>query len=30
MCALNMETAELWQIQNYGIGGHYNAVCQSH
>lgn len=21
-----MKTAEIWQIQNYGIGGHYNAV----
>lgn len=25
MTGLNMETAELWQTQNYGIGGHYDG-----
>jgi prolyl 4-hydroxylase len=24
MTGLSMETAELFQIQNYGVGGHYN------
>ncbi|CRK98253.1 CLUMA_CG011615, isoform A [Clunio marinus] len=25
MTGLNMKTAEIWQTQNYGIGGHYGA-----
>lgn len=25
MSGLNMKTAEVWQIQNYGIGGHYKG-----
>lgn len=26
MSGLNMDTAETWQVQNYGIGGHYQPV----
>lgn len=25
MSGLNMKTAETWQTQNYGIGGHYDG-----
>ena len=25
MTGLNMKTAEDWQVQNYGIGGHYDG-----
>lgn len=25
MTGLNMKTAETWQAQNYGIGGHYDG-----
>lgn len=25
MSGLNMKTAEMWQTQNYGIGGHYDG-----
>lgn len=27
MSGLSMKTAEVWQIQNYGIGGHYKSIC---
>lgn len=26
MTGLNMASSEVWQIQNYGIGGHYQPV----
>lgn len=25
MTGLNMKSAEIWQCQNYGIGGHYDG-----
>ena len=29
MSGLNMDTAETWQVQNYGIGGHYQPVSSN-
>ena len=29
MSGLNMETSEIWQAQNYGIGGHYDGDMEN-